>query len=118
MIDTIDGATVFGMMIRYGAAAIQAEKQSINDLNVFPVPDGDTGTNMSLTISHRRRRAEEEGSPPAWAQAASDQRQRPAAWRPRATPASFCPSCSAASAKAAQGQGARPDGGDFAAALS
>jgi uncharacterized protein len=50
MIDIIDGAQLKSM-IRYGAAAIQAEKQSINDLNVFPVPDGDTGTNMSLTIS-------------------------------------------------------------------
>jgi len=49
MIDIIDGEQ-FRSMIRYGAAAIQAEKQSINDLNVFPVPDGDTGTNMSLTI--------------------------------------------------------------------
>lgn len=49
MFDIIDGAQLKSM-IRYGAAAIQAEKQSINDLNVFPVPDGDTGTNMSLTI--------------------------------------------------------------------
>lgn len=34
-----------------GAAAIQAKKEYINELNVFPVPDGDTGTNMSMTIS-------------------------------------------------------------------
>lgn len=33
-----------------GAAAIQAKKEYINDLNVFPVPDGDTGTNMTMTI--------------------------------------------------------------------
>ncbi|MBR1780972.1 MAG: DAK2 domain-containing protein, partial [Oscillospiraceae bacterium] len=50
MIDIIDGAQ-FATMIRYGSAALQAEKQAINDLNVFPVPDGDTGTNMSMTIS-------------------------------------------------------------------
>ena len=31
--------------------ALEANKQTINDLNVFPVPDGDTGTNMSLTMS-------------------------------------------------------------------
>jgi hypothetical protein len=37
-------------MILHGAAAISAQKQAINDLNVFPVPDGDTGTNMSMTI--------------------------------------------------------------------
>ena len=33
-----------------GAAALQAKKEYINELNVFPVPDGDTGTNMSMTI--------------------------------------------------------------------
>ena len=38
-------------MVIHAAAAISAQKQHINDLNVFPVPDGDTGTNMSLTIS-------------------------------------------------------------------
>ena len=38
-------------MIIHAAAAIHAQKEAINDLNVFPVPDGDTGTNMSLTIA-------------------------------------------------------------------
>ena len=33
-----------------GANAIDAKKEVINDLNVFPVPDGDTGTNMTMTI--------------------------------------------------------------------
>ena len=33
-----------------GAQNIEAKKEFINELNVFPVPDGDTGTNMSLTI--------------------------------------------------------------------
>ena len=33
-----------------GAKALEARKDYINELNVFPVPDGDTGTNMSLTI--------------------------------------------------------------------
>ena len=37
-------------MLLFGAVSVTAAKQSINDLNVFPVPDGDTGTNMSLTI--------------------------------------------------------------------
>ena len=37
-------------MVAFGAACITREKPAINDLNVFPVPDGDTGTNMSLTI--------------------------------------------------------------------
>ena len=50
MIQTIDGIQ-FKQMVLHGAAAITLQKQQINDLNVFPVPDGDTGTNMSLTIS-------------------------------------------------------------------
>ena len=33
-----------------GAQSIEAQKEYINELNVFPVPDGDTGTNMTLTI--------------------------------------------------------------------
>ena len=49
MIDFIDGA-LFQRMIIHAAASLSAQKQIINDLNVFPVPDGDTGTNMSLTI--------------------------------------------------------------------
>ena len=49
MIQTIDG-TQFKQMVLHGAAAVTLQKQRINDLNVFPVPDGDTGTNMSLTI--------------------------------------------------------------------
>ena len=49
MIDVIDGA-LFQRMVIHGSASINAQKQAINELNVFPVPDGDTGTNMSLTI--------------------------------------------------------------------
>ncbi len=49
MKEQINGA-LFKQMILHGAAAITAQKQAINDLNVFPVPDGDTGTNMSMTI--------------------------------------------------------------------
>lgn len=49
MIHTIDGA-VYSKLIISAAAAIEQNKQPINELNVFPVPDGDTGTNMSMTI--------------------------------------------------------------------
>ena len=49
MQDIITGAMLKEMLL-FGAVSITASKQSINDLNVFPVPDGDTGTNMSLTI--------------------------------------------------------------------
>jgi len=42
---------LFKKMIINAAAAIENNKSEINELNVFPVPDGDTGTNMSLTIS-------------------------------------------------------------------
>ena len=49
MVQSIDGA-VFARMLIHAAASLNTEKQKINELNVFPVPDGDTGTNMSLTI--------------------------------------------------------------------
>ena len=45
----IDGRE-FRKMIVHAAAAIGAEQEKINDLNVFPVPDGDTGTNMYMTV--------------------------------------------------------------------
>jgi len=47
---TIKGSSFRRMMIN-AAAAIEINKQQLNDLNVFPVPDGDTGTNMSMTIN-------------------------------------------------------------------
>ena len=50
MRERIDGAALAQALI-HGAASISLQKQQINELNVFPVPDGDTGTNMSLTIS-------------------------------------------------------------------
>ncbi len=50
MRETIDGVS-FQRMVIHAAAAINIQKQHINELNVFPVPDGDTGTNMGLTIS-------------------------------------------------------------------
>ena len=49
MVERISGGA-FKQMVLFGAACITQQKQAINDLNVFPVPDGDTGTNMSLTI--------------------------------------------------------------------
>ena len=46
---TIDAKT-FQKLFLAGANRINSRKDYINELNVFPVPDGDTGTNMSLTI--------------------------------------------------------------------
>ena len=46
----MDGAA-FARMIVSASAAIEQKKQKINELNVFPVPDGDTGTNMSMTLA-------------------------------------------------------------------
>ena len=50
MREKIDGQ-LFRDMVIHAAAAVDAGKQSINELNVFPVPDGDTGTNMSMTLN-------------------------------------------------------------------
>ena len=47
---TIDG-DAFRRMVISAAAAVEIQKQQINELNVFPVPDGDTGTNMSMTLN-------------------------------------------------------------------
>ena len=80
MTQTIDAAA-FQQMVIHAAAAISAQKQHINDLNVFPVPDGDTGTNMSLTIQTAAAELKK-CEPPRWA-SRQDHRQRPAAGRPR-----------------------------------
>ena len=50
MRQTINGADLRRMIIS-AAASIEIHKQALNELNVFPVPDGDTGTNMSMTIN-------------------------------------------------------------------
>lgn len=47
--NTVD-AKILGRMFLSGAKNLEAKKEWINELNVFPVPDGDTGTNMTLTI--------------------------------------------------------------------
>lgn len=49
MTQTLDG-TMFANMLRAGAMNLRTHAQTINDLNVFPIPDGDTGSNMMLTI--------------------------------------------------------------------
>ena len=43
-------AGLFTKMFLAGAKNLEVKKEWINELNVFPVPDGDTGTNMTLTI--------------------------------------------------------------------
>ena len=40
----------FSAMLRQGAVVLGKEKSVINDLNVFPIPDGDTGDNMYMTL--------------------------------------------------------------------
>ena len=51
MRNRIDGAALQKMLIS-ASAVIELHKQQINELNVFPVPDGDTGTNMSMTLQN------------------------------------------------------------------
>ena len=50
MKQTINGAQL-RMLLLNAAASIEIHKQKLNELNVFPVPDGDTGTNMAMTIN-------------------------------------------------------------------
>ena len=49
--NVINGSDYKKMVIN-AAAVVENQKQALNDLNVFPVPDGDTGSNMSMTINH------------------------------------------------------------------
>ena len=51
-------AQLFCEMVIHAAASVDAKKQDINELNVFPVPDGDTGTNMSMTLNTAARELE------------------------------------------------------------
>ena len=48
-VNTID-AQLLSKMFLAGAKNLDSKKEWINELNVFPVPDGDTGTNMTMTI--------------------------------------------------------------------
>ncbi len=54
VMQTING-TIFYEMLRAGAAAMEEDRERINDLNVFPVPDGDTGSNMTTTVQAVRQ---------------------------------------------------------------
>ena len=49
MIKTINGA-MFGKMVEYASRLLDINREKVDALNVFPVPDGDTGTNMGLTM--------------------------------------------------------------------
>ena len=52
--NAIDGKT-FKSMLEGGVKAVELNRPVIDELNVFPVPDGDTGTNMSLTLGSALR---------------------------------------------------------------
>ena len=56
---TLDGQT-FTRLIKSGAANLKANAGIVNELNVFPIPDGDTGENMSLTIGGGLRYLEDD----------------------------------------------------------
>ena len=51
MIKEIDGAA-YAAIVHSGLCRLEKHKRRLNDLNVFPVPDGDTGTNMVMTLKH------------------------------------------------------------------
>lgn len=61
-VSTINAA-VFAKMFLAGAKNLEAKKEWINELNVFPVPDGDTGTNMSMTIMSAAKAVSELDNP-------------------------------------------------------
>ena len=54
-------ARMLSRMFLAGAKNLESKKEWINELNVFPVPDGDTGTNMTMTIMSAAREVLELG---------------------------------------------------------
>ena len=97
MRQTINGADLRRLIIS-AAASIEINKQTLNELNVFPVPDGDTGTNMSMTINSAAadlRKADDPDLAQAAKIAASAMLRAPGV-----TPALSCPCCSGASPSA------------------
>lgn len=63
MVTNSINAAAFAKIFLAGAANLEAEKEWINELNVFPVPDGDTGTNMSMTILSAAKEVEALANP-------------------------------------------------------
>ena len=61
MIQTIDGRMYLNML-RGGAHSLKANRTAVNDLNVFPIPDGDTGDNMFMTIDAGASKAAEDAA--------------------------------------------------------
>lgn len=62
---TVDGVTLY-QALQAGSAVLQANVNEVNALNVFPVPDGDTGTNMSLTLRAALDEAKDIDQAPAY----------------------------------------------------
>ena len=62
-LNTID-AKMLSKMFLAGAKNLESKKEWINELNVFPVPDGDTGTNMTMTIMSAAKEVQALGEEP------------------------------------------------------
>ncbi|MBO5845311.1 MAG: DAK2 domain-containing protein, partial [Clostridia bacterium] len=73
----INGQTFFGMMVS-AANALDNNKTIINNMNIFPVPDGDTGINMTLTMSTIKTLSRFDGTISDCASKASDMTLRAA----------------------------------------
>ena len=78
-------AKMLSKMFLAGAKNLENKKEWINELNVFPVPDGDTGTNMTMTIMSAAREVSALGCVV-----------------PEVTPVLSCPSCSVALPRASR----------------
>ena len=66
-------------MLTYAAACLEEQAEKVNTLNVFPVPDGDTGSNMSMTLAGVRNiSADKLGTLASCAQSAADNMLRSA----------------------------------------
>ena len=59
-------AKMLSRMFLAGAKNLENKKEWINELNVFPVPDGDTGTNMTMTIMSAAKEVKDLGADVIW----------------------------------------------------
>ena len=89
---TID-AKILSRMFLAGAKNLEAKKEWINELNVFPVPDGDTGTNMTMTIMSAASEVSSLTDPEIWRHSPRLFRPVPCV-EPEVTQALFFPSFS------------------------
>ena len=72
MVDNVIGGRDFAEMLSCGAKNLSLHRTEVNDLNVFPIPDGDTGDNMLMTFTSGIQSVGEKNDLPSVVKAAAE----------------------------------------------